>query len=94
MTIQAVAQTIEKAESLANFIEASLPVEQSIEWYAVNNLRQFASALNQSEAPQDILNSCDKLSRFAVDSLEWGSTLMKVVEKLADEGRRVAREAR
>lgn len=92
MTLQAVAQTIEKAERLASSIEVSSPAEESIEWYTVNNLRRFASALNQSEAPQDILNACDKLSRFAVDSLEWGSTLMKDVEALSDEGRRVAKQ--
>lgn len=91
MTRDSLISLAEEAETIANDLESCGLREESAEWYAVNNLRRFASALITAESAKDIQNASHALSRFAVDSLDWGSKLMKTIQNIADKGRVAAR---
>ena len=90
MIASSIANVIDRAELLIREIELPHPAEKSCEWFAINNLRGFVDVLRTAQTKDDVVNAARDLSRFAVDSLEWGSELMKNVECLAEATRKAS----
>ena len=67
---------------------------QSVEWYAVNYLRTFKQSVAESTAAYDIAVARWSLSRFVIDSVEWGSPLARALRELDDQAQHVERERR
>ena len=85
-------KVISEAEGLIRQLELQSPAEKTSEWFAINNLNGFIERLRKGETKDDVINASRILSRFAVDSLEWGSELMKQVETISESGRKCAKQ--
>lgn len=92
MTLAVANDVVESAQALVLELEKSAPAEKSKEWYAINNLNGFIEDVQKAGSKQDLLNASDILSRFAVDSLDWGSSLMKSITGICESGRKCARQ--
>ncbi len=82
-------KVVTQSESLVSKLQELKPAKESVEWYAINNLKDFKNELVRAETLEDVKTACKRLSRFAVESLEWGSELMKNVEAICDSASRV-----
>ena len=91
MINQVLNQVVQDAEKLIRDLKSEVPERDSTKWYAINNLKTFCDALRGSEGKEDIVFAGRMLSRFATDSLDWGSDLLKQFESLAKDSRKAAR---
>lgn len=63
----------------------------SVENYVRNNLDAFIGSLSNAQSASDISNAGHVLERFAVDSLEWQSTLFRHVISLSNRAFSIAK---
>ena len=56
----------------------------SVEEYLLNHLGKLASNANSSSSAKEVVNSMNAVMRFATDSIEWNSELLKRVTEISD----------
>ncbi len=92
--IQGSEELLAKVKRLSAELESKKPAKESVEWYMINNLNTFEERIREAEIDDDLRVASRILTRFAVDSLDWGSPLMKSVEALSEEADEIWRRGR
>jgi hypothetical protein len=73
---------IQKVQEVIQTLEGTNPKRESMEWYSINNLEQFKDSLERAGTISDIEKADLALSRFTVDSIEWNSRLMSLMQEI------------
>lgn len=79
---------LQMLDALIEHIETRSPKAESVEWYLLNNLRQFKEISDSSPSRHEFENGLRVLSRFCVDSMDWDDSLFKAATAITEQARR------
>jgi len=82
---------INEAQNFLDDLEKSNPENESLEWYLINNLKGYLTAINTATTTKQIKQATEKLDMFCVDSMNWNAPLFKRCTKITDLGLKLAK---
>ena len=82
---------VQKIEVLIDQLEAAAPARESLEWYLLNNLRDYRRTLQSGSSPLEIGNATRALVRFCTESMDWSSPLYKSCMEITALGGKLAK---
>jgi hypothetical protein len=83
-------QIVQKINSLIEQIEGNAPAHESLEWYLLNNLEEYRSALEVSRSKLETDNATRMFCRFCTESMDWETPLYKSCMEIASMGWKLA----
>ena len=58
-------------------IEIIAPEKESLEWYLLNNLKEYFRSINDTKSSEEVKRVTQLFSRFCVESMDWDTDLFK-----------------
>ena len=83
---------ISEIQNFLDEIEKNKPSNESLEWYLINNLKEYFSAVDNATTAKQIKQATEKLDMFCVDSMNWDAPLFKRCNKITELGFRLAKQ--
>lgn len=65
------------ARLLIDELEKDQPEKESLEWYLINNLNSYISALEEAATSEQIKVATHVFRRFYLESMDWDTPLFK-----------------
>jgi hypothetical protein len=78
---------LQMINQLIQQIEVQSMKVESVQWYLLNNLKRFKDVAENNPSRHDIENEGRALSRFCVDSMDWGDDLFRAATAITEEVR-------
>lgn len=78
-------------DDLFSRLEAAHPERESLEWYTINNLRDYRGTLEADSSKQEIDNATRAFIRFCTESMDWGTPLYKACMAISALGEKLTK---
>jgi hypothetical protein len=82
---------IDKTQIFLNTIEKKAPKRESLEWYLINNLKDFLISIKQAQSKQALNTATRILSRFCLESMDWDTELFKTCSEITELGLKISK---
>jgi hypothetical protein len=77
-------ELIEQSQLLLCKLVNTEPKQESIEWYLINNLKQYLEILSNAETAMEIKKATEKLDMCCIESMDWNTPLFKRCAKITE----------
>lgn len=84
-------QLISEIQKFLDNLEANNPSNESLEWYLINNLKEYFDEINNATTAKQIKQATEKFDMFCVDSMDWDTPLFERCTKLTNLGLKLAK---
>jgi len=72
-------------------LERQGPGSDSVEWFLINQLKDYKRLIQHAKSKQEIADATIGLSRFCTESMNWDTELYRECTEITRLGRRLAK---
>ncbi len=85
---------INEIKLFSDELNSKNPRQESLEWYLLNNLKNYLHSISHAQSSQDIIRATKIFSRFCVESMDWNNELYKKCSHITHMGLQFSKESR